>query len=48
MKEDTRPLYGPVGFRDPSAETRLFTRSTIIGRLGADHPQVTLEAEAGR
>lgn len=43
MKQDIHPEYGPVVFRDRSAGALLLTRSTIVGRLGADHPRVTLE-----
>lgn len=43
MKQDTHPDYGPVVFRDKSARELFLTRSTIVGRLTADHPQVEWE-----
>ncbi|MFT3886882.1 MAG: type B 50S ribosomal protein L31 [Arachnia sp.] len=43
MKQNAHPVYGPVVFRDRSAGTQLLTRSTIVSRLAADHPTVTLD-----
>ena len=43
MKQNTHPAYGPVVFRDRSANTMFLTRSTIVGRLGAEHPRVEWE-----
>ncbi len=43
MKQNVHPDYGPVVFRDRSAGTQFLTRSTIVGRLPANHPEVTLE-----
>lgn len=43
MKQGIHPSYGPVVFRDGSAGTSFLTRSTLVGRLGADHPRVTWE-----
>lgn len=43
MKQHLHPEYGPVVFRDPSAGTMILTRSTLVGRLSADHPTVQWE-----
>lgn len=43
MKQDTHPAYGAVVFRDRSDGAQFLTRSTIIGRLAADHPRLTWE-----
>lgn len=43
MKQATHPAYGPVVFRDRSAQELFLTRSTIVGRLAADHPRVEWE-----
>lgn len=40
MKQDIHPTYDFVVFRDRSTGTSFLTRSTIVSRLGADHPQV--------
>ncbi|WP_232680416.1 type B 50S ribosomal protein L31 [Nocardioides sp. R-C-SC26] len=40
MQQDIHPTYGPVVFRDPSAGAVFLTRSTIVGRLAEDHPNV--------
>ncbi len=41
MQSGIHPAYGPVVFRDRSAGALLLTRSTIVGRLAADHERVT-------
>lgn len=46
MKQGIHPASGFVIFRDRSAGTSFLTRSTIAGRLGADHPRE--EWEDGR
>lgn len=43
MKQATHPAYGPVVFRDRSAQELFLTRSTIVGWLAADHPRVEWE-----
>ncbi|SDS21552.1 type B 50S ribosomal protein L31 [Microlunatus soli] len=43
MKRNIHPEYGPVVFRDRSGESQLLTRSTIVGRLAADHPTVSID-----
>lgn len=43
MKQDTHPPYDLVVFRDRSTGTTFLTRSTIVARLGADHPRVTAD-----
>lgn len=40
MKQHVHPAYGPVVFRDRSAESAFLTRSTIVDRLPADHPRI--------
>lgn len=42
VKQDIHPAYGPVVFRDRPAGTHLITRSTIVSRLGENHPQIRL------
>jgi large subunit ribosomal protein L31 len=39
VKQDVHPPYGPVLFRDRSSGETLLTGSTIVGRLGVDHPR---------
>ncbi len=46
MKQAIHPTYGPVVFRDRAAGSTVLTRSTIVGRLGADHPRIGWEAGA--
>ncbi|GAA1906644.1 type B 50S ribosomal protein L31 [Nocardioides lentus] len=41
MKKDIHPAYGPVVFRDRSADLLLLTRSTLVAR--ADQPTVELD-----
>lgn len=36
MKPEIHPTYGPVVFRDRSADSQVLTRSTLAGRLGPD------------
>lgn len=43
MKQRIHPAYGPVVFRDRSADLTFLTRSTIVGRLPEGHPRVTWE-----
>ena len=43
MKQVIHPAYGPVVFRDRSADTTFLTRSTIVSRLAEDHPRITWE-----
>lgn len=43
MKQDIHPEYGPVVFRDRSGEVAFLTRSTIVGRLGAEHLRIDWE-----
>lgn len=43
MKQDIHPVYGTVVFRDRATGTTFPIRSTLVSRLGADHPTVTLE-----
>lgn len=43
MKHAIHPVYGPVVFRDRSAQTSFLTRSTIVARLAADHPRIDWE-----
>jgi len=43
VKQGIHPEYGYVVFRDSSAGTSFLTRSTIVGRLGDDHPHVDWE-----
>ena len=43
MKQAIHPTYGPVVFRDRAAGSTVLTRSTIVGRLGADHPRIDWE-----
>ena len=44
MKNDTHPEYGPVVFRDKSADVAFLSRSTLSTRAG----QPTLEWEDGQ
>ncbi len=37
MQQGIHPSYGTVIFRDRSAGISFLTRSTIVGRLSADH-----------
>lgn len=41
MKKDIHPAYGPVVFRDRSADLLLLTRSTLVAREG--QPTVELD-----
>ncbi|WP_299053293.1 type B 50S ribosomal protein L31 [uncultured Nocardioides sp.] len=41
MKKDIHPAYGPVVFRDRSADLLVLTRSTLVGRQ--DGPTVELD-----
>ena len=43
MKDNVHPAYGPVVFRDRSGGLEFVTRSTIVARLGEDHPTVTID-----
>lgn len=43
MKNLTRPVYGPVAFRDRSTGTLTVTRSTLVERLGADAATVEVD-----
>jgi large subunit ribosomal protein L31 len=43
VKQAVHPPYAPVVFRDRSTGTTFLTRSTIVERLGADHPRITGE-----
>jgi len=43
VKQDIHPAYGPVVFRDRTAATVLLTRSTLVSRLGDDHPTIAWE-----
>ncbi len=43
MQHAIHPAYGPVVFRDRSADTSFLTRSTLVGRLGEDHARVEWE-----
>ncbi|MDR1512693.1 MAG: type B 50S ribosomal protein L31 [Propionibacteriaceae bacterium] len=43
MKQGKHPAYGPVVFRDVSAQAAFLTRSTIVDRLARDHPRITWE-----
>jgi large subunit ribosomal protein L31 len=40
VKQAVHPPYDLVVFRDRSTGTTFLTRSTIVGRLAADHPRV--------
>lgn len=43
MKQTIHPRYGLVLFRDRSTGKPFLTRSTIVDRLGSDHPRQTWE-----
>lgn len=40
MKQHVHPAYGPVVFRDRSADTMFLTGSTITGRLPQEHQSI--------
>ena len=43
MQQNLHPSYGPAAFRDRSTGAVLMTRSTIVGRLDADHPTIEVD-----